>query len=152
MATYLKLISFEPATSGLLRPAPGLAYYKKLTAALEDDTTPEFTHPASILQHSLKVLCDYKGTMLTLQGNVHVFRTNPNSPQFPPPGATEACRITIGDKEYVAQIMFVEEPKTVEDASPAYKELQCRLDADLFTETALPTKLCEMRELRDHTL
>jgi len=110
--TYLKVLWIAPATDGILRPAPGIAYYKKLAAALEADTTPEYTHPESILQLSLKVLCDYKSVMLALQGNVHVFRTNPN-PQFPPPGTREPCRVTIGEKEYIAEIMFVEEPKKV---------------------------------------
>jgi hypothetical protein len=108
--TYLKVLWIAPATDGILRPAPGIAYYKKLAMALEADTTPEYTHAESILQLSLKVLCDYKSVMLTLQGNVHVFRTNP-SPQFPPPGTREPGRVTIGEKEYIAEIMFVEDPQ-----------------------------------------
>ena len=116
--TYLKVLWIAPATDGILRPAPGIAYYKKLAEALEADTTPEYTHPESILQLSLKVLCDYKSVMLALQGNVHVFRTN-TSPQFPPPGTREPCRVTIGEKEYIAEIMFVEEPKKV--VAPTWK-------------------------------
>ena len=126
--TYLKVLWIAPATDGILRPAPGIAYYKKLAAALEADTTPEYTHPESILQLSLKVLCDYKSVLLALQGNVHVFRTTP-SPQFSPPGTREPCRVTIGEKEYIAEIMFVEEPKKV--VPPPWKADALRELADI---------------------
>jgi len=126
--TYLKVLSFAPAIDGILHPAPGMAYYKKLAAAFSEDTTPEYTHPESILDLPLRVLCEYKGVMLALQGNVHVFRTNPH-PQFPPPGTREPCRITMGEKEYVAEIMFVEEPKKV--AVPPWKANALRELADI---------------------
>ena len=143
--TYLKVLWIAPTTDGILRPAPGIAYYKKLAAALEADTTPEYTHPESILQLSLKVLCDYRSVLLALQGNVHVFRTNP-SPQFPPPGTREPCRVTIGEKEYIAEIMFVEEPKKV--VVPTWKADALRELADIEyyvrETTACPTEQDEL--------
>lgn len=113
MAVHIRVLTYEPATGGILWPAPSVRDVEHFRIAMEADALPPFNHPEDALMRPLKVLCDYRGTLLFTEGGTQVFRCAPKSEWyngaavFPHPGTIEDCRMYVGGTEFMVQIEFV---------------------------------------------
>ena len=113
MAIHVKLLSYVPATGGILWPAPSVRDIEHIRYVLDEDPTPTFTSPEDMIMRPLKVLTDYRGALMFVQGDVQVFRYAPRTEWyngiavFPGPGGVEDCRVYVGGVEYMAKIEFV---------------------------------------------
>lgn len=113
MAVHIRLLDYTPATGGILWPAPSVRDHEHFQIALEMDTTPPLVHPEDMHMRVFKVLCDYRGALLYVEGGVQVFRYAPRSEWyngstcFPVPGTIEDCRMYVGGTEYMSRIEFV---------------------------------------------
>ena len=113
MAVYVKLVDFQPVNGGALWPAPSVRDYEHFKQALALDTVPPIQNPEDMFMRPLKVLCDYRGTLLITEGGVQVFRCAPRAEWyngiaiFPQPDTIEECRVYVDGVEYSARIIFV---------------------------------------------
>ena len=113
MAVHVKLVNFQPVNGGILWPAPSVRDYEHFRQAMSLDTVPPFQSPEDMLMRPLRVLCDYRGTLLYTEGEVQIFRCAPRAEWyngiaiFPQLDTTEDCRMYVGGVEYLGKFTFV---------------------------------------------
>jgi hypothetical protein len=110
MATSVKFLSFQPYTFGNLRPAPNVTEMNIINAAVMADTTPRLAStPEDIQDKVLKILGDYRGSLLWLEGGVIAMRMNIKTVSgngyagWPPVGLHE----TVVLDDWIAEVEFV---------------------------------------------
>lgn len=109
-ATSVKFLSFLPNTFGGLRPAPNVTETAYISAAVAADPTPRLSPAPEDLQNKqLKIIANYRGALMWLEGGVVVYRHDPKTEG----GGVYAGCPTIGLKETVllnewsAEVEFV---------------------------------------------
>ena len=109
-ATSIKFLSFLPAIFGGLRPAPNVAETEYISAAVAADTTPRFDPtPEDLQDKELKIIANYRGALMWLEGGVVVYRHDPKTEGgggyagWPPVGLKET--VLLNDRS--AEVEFV---------------------------------------------
>ena len=75
MATSVKFLSFTPITIGNLRPTPNVTEWEAIRAAVDADKTPRLEPtPEGLQDKELKVLANYRGWVLWLEGGIVITR------------------------------------------------------------------------------
>ena len=110
MATHVKFLSFTPIVVGNLRPTPNVTELEAIRATLAADTTPRLDPtPEDLRDEELKILANYRGWVLWLEGGVTVTRCSPKTPGghgcagWPPTGLTETLLLD----DWTAEVEFV---------------------------------------------
>jgi len=80
MATSVKFLSFRPLNIGNLRPTPNVTEWEAIRETLATDTTPRIEPtPEGLQDKELKVLANYRGWVLWLEGGVTITRCSPKT-------------------------------------------------------------------------
>jgi len=80
MATHIKFLSFRPCMIGNLRPAPNVVEMEEIHSVMATDATPRIEPTPDNLQDKvLKVIANYRGAVLWLEGGVVITRWEPKT-------------------------------------------------------------------------
>jgi hypothetical protein len=111
MATSVKFLSFHPLNIGNLRPTPNVTEWEAIRETLATDTTPHIEPtPEALQDKELKVLANYRGWVLWLEGGVTITRCSPKTAGghgcagWPPAGLKE--EVLVGN-DWAAEVEFV---------------------------------------------
>jgi len=106
--TSVKFLSFKERDFGNLAPCPNVDEMRHIAEVMKGDPTPRLKrHPGDLLDKELKVLADYRGSVLYIEGGVDIVRLSPktiNLWAYPP---KKGDRETVIVGEWVAEIEYV---------------------------------------------
>lgn len=106
----VKFISFTQAPVCMLEPAPSIRDITAIYEAYDADTTPRLEiDPVKLVNTTVKVIADYRGSLLYTEGGLKIHRFAPTTgfinqyTGWPVSGTSETVR--IGD--FYAKVEFV---------------------------------------------
>lgn len=96
----VKFLSFTQNSFGNLMPAPSVSESNQIQFDMEADPTPHIDPtPDNLLNKELKIISDYRGGLLYLEGGVAIHRFDPKTEgvngytSWPIPGSTENVKV-----------------------------------------------------------
>ena len=98
--------SIRPSLTNMLWPAPNVLDWEHIGNATSTDPMPRITDTDFMIS-PMKILTDYRGTLLFVEGGIQVYRVRGAGVYYPIIGSEEEVYVRVNGKEYIAQVKYV---------------------------------------------